>query len=44
MTAVTLDRADVLLDAHGLCAWYGAAILGCRLSCDLPSRRWNAAE
>ena len=25
MTAVTLDRADVLLDAHGLCAWYGAA-------------------
>ena len=25
MTAVTLDRADVLLDAHGLCAMYGAA-------------------
>ena len=25
MTTATLERADVLLDAHGLCAWYGAA-------------------
>lgn len=25
MTAVHPDHADVLLDAHGLCAWYGAA-------------------
>ncbi|MFO1182708.1 ABC transporter ATP-binding protein [Ottowia sp.] len=25
MTAVHPDHADVLLDVHGLCAWYGAA-------------------
>ena len=25
MTAAHPDHADVLLDAHGLCAWYGAA-------------------
>ena len=25
MTAAHRDHADVLLDAHGLCAWYGAA-------------------